>query len=125
MKIIRWLQIGLLLTIFGCNLRAPKDSSGHPYETLEASKKNGAFVTELIPEKKVIEIEGHKYFKIDAWIEHAHNSGNFSDEIWKDGLCFSMELKYDPKFNIDLSHYIHEIGNGPSPVWFFLTTKEQ
>lgn len=99
---------------FGCRNGLAQDPTPRPYSTIEASKKNKAFVEELKPDHPFIEIEGRKHFIKNAWIEHPHIKKNFADKIRYRAFCFVVELEYDPDNNVDLKEYIQELGNGPS-----------
>ena len=113
-------NLGFLILLWGCRKGLAQDPTPRPYATLEESKKHKAFVEELKPQQPFIEIEGHKHFIKNAWIEYSHIEKNFGDEIGVN-YCFVMELEYYPSLNIDLSDYINELGNGSTKVWFFLT----
>ena len=119
MKKIVVLMIVLCYFLLGCKLA--KEPSAMPYKSIEASKKNKAFLAELRPQQPFIEIEGYKYFIKAAWIEHPHNATNWGDVVGDRIYCFVMEIEYYPNLKIDLKEYISELGNGPTLVWFFLT----
>lgn len=101
-----------------------QDPTPRPYSTIEESKKNKAFVEELKPQQQFINIEGHKHFIKNAWIEHTHIEKNFGDEIGVN-YCFVIELEFNSQINIDLKNYIRELGNGSTRVWFFLTNGKE
>jgi len=121
MKALIIFQISLLTLFFGCKGRLAKEPSAIPYNSIEESKKNNAFVAELRPQQPFVEIEGQKHFITAAWIEHPHIQKNDGNEIAGNIYCYVMELEYNPNLNIDLSEYIEELGNGSWKVWSFLT----
>lgn len=118
-------KLVFFILFFGYRDGLAQDPTPRPYFSIEESKKHKAFVQELRPQQPFIEIEGHKHFIKNAWIEHPHVEKNFGDKIGNDYYCFVVELEYISSSNIDLSDYIQELGNGSSRIWFFLTKEKQ
>lgn len=111
--------IALLILFSSCKLA--QEPSAKPYNSIQESKNNNAFVAELRPEQPYFEIEGHKHYIKAAWIEHPHNETNWGDVVGTGIYCYVMELEYYPKLEPDLKEYINELGNGPTRIWSFLT----
>lgn len=115
--------ITLLLTFSKCKLA--KEPTLMPFHSINESKKNNAFITELMPQERYLEIEGVKHYIENAWIEHPHHERNFGNEVQPDGYCFVMTFKFDAQSDIDLKPYFEDLGHGSDRVWFFLLSADK
>ena len=114
------------IPLFGCKFRVVEIPFARPYLSIADSKKSNAFIKEYEPESSYIKLGGKNYYIKEAWLEHPHTSGHFTDTPIQDS-CFAMSLfttsnKIDS--TTDLHSYVKEMGNGNLMIWFFLPWKD-
>ena len=114
------------LPVFGCKFSVVEIPFARPYWSIADSRKANVFLNEYQPVSSYIKLGGKNYSIKEAWLEHPHTSGHFTDTPTQDS-CFAMSLfttsnKIDS--TTDLHSYVKEMGNGNSIIWFLLPWKD-
>ena len=115
-----------LLSFNACKFRFKEDPFARPYWSIADSKKAGVFVDEYQPDSAYIQLNDKKYYIKEAWVEHPHTSGHFTDSPVA-ATGFAMSFNNPPgkiDSTTDLHNYVKELGNGNHMIWLYLPCKD-
>ncbi|MES1181379.1 MAG: hypothetical protein ABUL44_01150 [Flavobacterium sp.] len=112
-----------LILFFSCKFQISDDPKPWPYESIRISKKNGAFISEYVPQAPYLKMGGKNYKVNEAWVEHTHVKMDFYDSITPNAALV-VDFYYNTSLRTDLKKYVKEMGNGVSTIWFNLSPQD-